>query len=247
MLRVYTNGPVQSWERATHFGWSHFSIYLRLSMRAALNEEARGPASTNVPCPPQMGPRYVNCASPWYVNCAGFELNCAGFDFLPISAYHDLSFCCIDLPQFDNVGQNRMHTFAGDVDGMRRTVAIVHTDAFDDEDTQGLVLVQINSVHEMMLEPVGSYLLVKWDQGIKALADCRAPTNAVNSTAGLFACVLGVDDAGENFVLNYLKEYRSLGVPFTGFTTSGERGQPIPTQTFARMLQQTTILSMGRR
>ena len=72
-----------------------------------------------------------------------------------------------------------MHTFAGDVDGMRRTVAIVHTDAFDDEDTQGLVLVQINSVHEMMLEPVGSYLLVKWDQGIKALADCRAPTNAV--------------------------------------------------------------------
>ena len=227
MWRVVRIGTVQSWERATHFGWGHFSIYLRLSMRAALNEEVRGPASTNVPCPPQTGPWGGPLASER-------ELNCAGFDFLPASVYHELSFCSIQLPQFDNVGQNRMHTFAGDVDGMRRTVAIVHTDAFDDEDTQGLVLVQINSVHEMMLEPVGSYLLVKWDQGIKALADCRAPTNAVNSTAGLFACVLGVDDASGNLVLNYLKEYRSLGVPFTGFTTSGERGQPMPMQTLAQ-------------
>ena len=88
----------------------------------------------------------MDYASPWYVNCAGFELNCAGFDFLPASVYHELSFCSIQLPQFDNVGQNRMHTFAGDVDGMRRTVAIVHTDAFDDEDTQGLVLVHLSLI-----------------------------------------------------------------------------------------------------
>ena len=130
MWRVIRIGTVQSWERATHFGWGHFSIYLRLSMHAALNEEVRGPASTNVPCPPQTGPWGGPLASER-------ELNCAGFDFLPVSVYHELSFCSIQLPQFDNVGQNRMHTFAGDVDGMRRTVAIVHTDAFD-----GLVLVQ---------------------------------------------------------------------------------------------------------
>ena len=91
---------------------SRFTCDFQLLMRAALNEEVRGPASTNVPCPPQTDPWGGPLASEW-------ELNCAGFDFLPVSAYHDLSFCCIDLPQFDNVGQNRMHTFAGDVDGMR--------------------------------------------------------------------------------------------------------------------------------
>ena len=97
-------------------------------MRAALNEEVRGPASTNVPCPPQTGPWGGPLASER-------ELDCAGFDFLPVSAYHELSFCSIQLRQFDNVGQNRMHTFAGE-DGSRRTVAILRTDAFDDEDTQ---------------------------------------------------------------------------------------------------------------